>query len=218
MISDLLNNESFWIGTIVADLLWISAWLFLWYRDRNKPPVEERDLNEYVIREQLQGFLRNNRIVGSADIRDGWVFAPVPPERLEPLAIQFLNAWSVIANIGENTHNGYLAYYVNGNARLLELDVDSLREAYTVLSRLVEDRRKSRVLYRGFSENEIDMMVRMGMSAYFKDDGLFPESNAAASGLMDNRVEFLIAKEVLTLAIETSGRKHNEGFGPGRMA
>jgi hypothetical protein len=211
-MSEIISSDTFWWGIIVADVLWVTGLLALkWVRHWQacRIPTEERDLGQHLIREQLQEFLRRNNIVGAADIRDGWVFAPVDPDRLDPLVRTLMSAYLTIAGQSENSRNGMI--YGHAHGRYIPLcDVEDLREAHTALSRVVEDRRKSRALYKGFSENEIDMMVRDGLSASYKDDGEFADSNMAASGLLDKSRDFLLAKQVLELALEIITRSRTE--------
>jgi hypothetical protein len=194
---------------IVASLL---GWYgFRWLRRKLQPiPVAEegeRDLSDTHVRKGLTDFLARHKIVGDADIRNGFVLAPVPPERLEPLAIVLGNAAAFISRLRNPSASSiYIRDSVNDRFMLLgDLDLDHLVDASRVMQRVAEDRRKTRSLYKGLTDDEMRSMVRAGMSQWLKDDGEFGHSNEVMTGLWDERPEFLMALNVLDLLFKVKG-------------
>lgn len=169
-------------------------------------PVEPEvsDLSDHATRAKLNSSLERLGVIGDADIRKGKVYPAVPADRLHPLAVVLENAGAVARRLRNPAACSlYVRDSMNDRFMLLsELDLEHIMDAATVMRRTVEDRQKSRSIYKGMTDDEIRSLVRAGMSFYYKDDGSFPESNAAASGAMDDTPEFLIAREVLLLAFQ----------------
>lgn len=204
----------FWLSFIVA-IPWFGLRLYGWWRYRKAikrrlaeiagPPT----LDNPDIQRRLTMFLAKHGISGDADIRDGKVYGNVPPARLQPLAVLLQNAFSMIVQT-PNAVNGDLYYAVKNPGEGTGwsyrcaggVGVSDLGDAARVMQRVAEDHKKSRSLYKGMTDDEITSLVRAGMSFYYKDDGSFPESNAAAQGQLDGTPEFLIAAEVLKLAFQ----------------
>lgn len=171
-----------------------------------KEPVEPEvaDLSHHATRDKLNSSLERLGVIGDADIRQGKVFPAIPADRLHPLAVVLENAAAITRRLRNPAACSlYVRDSMNDRFMLLsELDLEHVMEAATVMRRVAEDRQKSRALYKGMTDDEIKSLVRAGMSFYYKDDGSFPESNAAASGALDGTPEFLIAREVLMLAFQ----------------
>lgn len=178
-----------------------------WLKHRNAVQQRLRDLTEHETRQELTGFLRKWQVVGDADIRNGFVLAPVPPEKLEPLAVVLGNAAAFIARLRNPAASSlYVRDSVSDRFMLLgDLDLDHLVDAARVMQRVAEDRRKSRSIYKGMTEDEMKALTRAGMSQWLKDDGEFGHSNEVMTGLWDERPEFLMAMNVLDLAFKVKG-------------
>ncbi len=86
-----------------------------------------------------------------------------------------------------------------------DLDLDHLVDAARVMQRVAEDRRKSRSIYKGMTEDEMKSLTRAGLSQWLKDDGEFGHSNEVMQGIWDERPEFLMAMNVLDLAFKVKG-------------
>lgn len=173
--------------------------------------LSSRDLADPSVRADLTAFLTKRRVVGNADIRDGFVFAPVPVERLDPLATVLSNAAGFTRLL---TNPAACIVYVRDSMTgkeypLGDLDLDNIGEAARVMQRVAEDRRKSRSLYKGLTEDEMRAMVRAGLSQWLKDAGDFPESNEVMQGLWDERPEFLMALNVLELLYKVKGARND---------
>lgn len=181
-------------------------WIDREIADEPKKP-DSRDLCEAHVRADLTNFLRKNGVVGDADIRQGMVFAPVPPDRLEPLAVVLGNAAAFASRLRNPSANSiYIRDSLTDQFMLLgDLDLDHLADAARVMQRVAEDRRKSRSFYKGMTEDEIRALTRAGMSQWLKDDGSFAESNEVMQGLWDERPEFLMAMHVLDLTFKVKG-------------
>lgn len=197
------------IVAVVSSLLGLYAVRRLdrWLKHRNAVEARLRDLAEHPTRQELTGFLKKQQVVGDADIRNGFVLAPVPPEKLDPLAVVLGNAAAMIARLRNPAASSlYVRDSVSDRFMLLgDLDLDHLVDAARVMQRVAEDRRKSRSLYKGLTDDEMRAMVRAGLSQWLKDDGSFPESNEVMQGVWDERPEFLMAMNVLDLLFKVKG-------------
>lgn len=131
-----------------------------WLSPRHKGgvvPPGERTLSDREVMVDLTAFLRKQNVVGDADIRDGVVFPPVPPEKLDPLAVVLGNA-AVFINRLRNPAacSLYVRDSMSDRFMLLpDLDLDHLLDASRVMQRVAEDRRKSRSLYKGLTDDEM---------------------------------------------------------------
>lgn len=204
-----LETAIYLFVAIVSSLLGVLAVRRLdrWLKQRNAVQQRLRDLSDHATRQELTSFLQKQQVVGDADIRNGFVLAPVPPEKLEPLAIVLGNAAAFIARLRNPAASSlYVRDSVNDRFILLgDLDLDHLVDAARVVQRVAEDRRKSRSIYKGMTEDEMKSLTRAGLSQWLKDDGSFPESNEVMQGLWDERPEFLVAMNVLDLLFKVKG-------------
>lgn len=194
---------------IVSSLLGVLAVRRLdrWLKHRNVVQQRLRDLKDQATRQELTAFLQKQQVVGDADIRNGFVLAPVPPDNLEPLAIVLGNAAAFIARLRNPAASSlYVRDSVSDRFMLLgDLDLDHLVDAARVMQHVAEDRRRSRSLYKGMTEDEMKALTRAGLSQWLKDDGEFGHSNEVMQGLWDERPEFLMAMNVLDLAFKVKG-------------
>lgn len=204
-----LETAIYLFVAIVSSLLGVLAVRRLdrWLKQRNAVQQRLRDLADQGTRQELTGFLQKQQVVGDADIRNGFVLAPVPPEKLEPLAIVLGNAAAFISRLRNPAASSlYVRDSVNDRFILLgDLDLDHLVDAARVMQRVAEDRRKSRSIYKGMTEDEMKSLTRAGLSQWLKDDGEFGHSNEVMQGLWDERPEFLMAMNVLDLAFKVKG-------------
>lgn len=178
-------------------------------RYRAAVEVQLRHLQEDAVRRDLAAFLRKQRVVGDADIRDGMVFAPVPPDRLEPLAVALGNAVSITQRLANGSADSLYVRRREGDFVLIDLDLDHLIDAARVMQRVAEDRRKSRSIYKGMTDDEMTAMTRAGLSQAFKDEGDFATSNAVMSGDWDDHPEFRRAMHVLDLVFKVKGSRND---------
>lgn len=178
---------------------------------RKQVVVEERirHLKDEQVRSELSGFLRKQMVVGDADIRQGIVFAPVPPERLEPLAIALGNAVGILRRLPNLSADVLYVKKRDGSLAMIDLDLDHLIDAARVMQRVAEDRRKSRSIYKGLTEDEMVSLTRAGLSQAFKDQGNFEMSNTVMSGDWDNHPEFQRAMNVLDLTFKVKGARND---------
>ena len=192
---------------IVSSLLGVVAVRRLdrWLKHRNAVQQRLRDLREQPTRQQLTAFLSKWNVVGDADIRQGMVFAPVPPERLEPLALALGNAVGLLRNLPNLAADVLYVRNKDGSLAMIDLDLDHLVDAARVMQRVAEDRRKSRSIYKGLTDDEMRSLTRAGLSQWLKDDGEFGHSNEVMQGLWDERPEFLMAMNVLDLTFRVKG-------------
>lgn len=164
------------------------------------------DLNMSYTRTDLTAFLAAHGIHGDADIRDGKVYPPVDPTKLDPLALRLRNAHAVVGRLrNPNACSLYIMDSEGSRPMLVDLDLHDIGEAASVMERVAADRRKSRALYRGMTAEEVTKLVRAGMSAFFKDDGEWGDANLAMTGALDESREFKIAREALELAFKVKG-------------
>lgn len=185
-IISFFSSPSFLAASVFFVLLQWGPYLVSRWREKDKPVVVEveegpLDLSDLTTRGRLQVFLQKYQITGDAEIRNGFVYAPVPPERLEPLAHVLGRATDLIARM-PNTAQDALYVMPNGNAMLTGIDLSDIREAESVMRRVAEDRKKSRSIYKGLTEDEITAFVRAGLSQWYKDQGMFEASNLVMTG------------------------------------
>lgn len=200
------GSAVFWIATIV----WILYMLASIGRAK-KPVVVETgplDLGDPLTRTRLQAFLQKHEISGDAEIRDGFVYAPVPPERLEPLAHILGRADNLIAEL-QNPAADMLFLLSDGKAKITEIDLSDVREAASVMRRVAEDRKKSRTLYKGYTDDELKAVVRAGLSQWYKDHGDFEYSNKVMAGDYDDDRVVQQGLYILDLLFKVKGARND---------
>lgn len=192
---------------VIASLIGVWAFNRLHRFLRHRAVVEEklRLLKDETVRNELSGFLRKNMVIGDADIRQGIVFAPVPPERLEPIALALNNAAAMMHRMENRAADSLYIRLKDGSLALIDLDLDHLIDAARVMQRVAEDRRKSRSIYKGMTEDEMVSLTRAGLSQAFKDSGEFEMSNAVMQGGYDDHPEFQRTLRVLDLTFKVKG-------------
>lgn len=212
-----MNTEIISIPGLLALAFWtvLSLGIVWTYRKADTGKFEDggvlRNLSTPEVRLDLTAFLRKQHVIGDADIRGGVVYAPVPAERLDPLAVVLENAASMISRLrNPGACSLYVRDAVGGEYKLLaDLDLDHLLDAARVMNRVAEDRRKSRSIYKGMTDNDMTAMTRAGLSQAFKDQGNFEMSNTVMSGDWDNHPEFQRALAVLDLTSKVKGARND---------
>lgn len=185
--------------------VWAFNRLHRWAKSRAAVEVGLRHLKDQNVRTELSGFLRKNMVVGDADIREGIVFAPVPPERLEPLALALGNAVGLLRVLPNLAADALYVQKKDGSLALVGLDLDHLVDAARVMQRVAEDRRKSRSIYKGMTDDEMKALARAGLSQFYKDHGRFEASNKIMAGEWDDKPVMLGAIAVLDLTFKVKG-------------
>lgn len=180
-----------------------------WLHRRAVVEVKLRHLKDHLVRSELSGFLRAQNVFGDADIRDGVVYAPVPADRLEPLAVVLGNAAAMLARFPNRAADSLYLRNADGSLILTGIDLDHLVDAARVMQRVAEDRRKTRSIYKGMTEEEMISLTRAGLSQAFKDEGEFEMSNKIMSGDYDNSPEFRRAMHVLDLTFRVKGARND---------
>jgi hypothetical protein len=175
-------------------------------------PVEEqavevgpKNLSERHIRERLTLFLAAHQITGDADVRNGHFLAPVPASKLEPLAIMMRRAWNRIQSL-KNPAACSLYIRDSENDRFLlldELDLADVGEMLRVMERVVSDRKKSRSLYKGMTDEEFEKIAVAATARYLKDHGEFQRAIEVATGNVAlYGTEIAVARAALELAFQ----------------
>lgn len=196
---------SYFIVALASSVLLFNGIRLLDRKLRYTPvEVKLRLLTEKGVRDELSGFLRKQMVTGDADIRDGVVFAPVPAERLGPLGILLKDAASVREML-VNPEADSLYVRVNGEFHITGLDLSDISEAASVMSRVAEDRRKSRGIYKGMTEDEMRSLTRAGISQYYKNDSQPEKAYEVMQGVWDEGQTFKLVKAVLELAFKVKG-------------
>ena len=170
-------------------------------RDETPVDVGPKDLSDQHIRERMTNFLAVHEIGGDADVRGGRFYPPVPPSKLEPLALVMRKAWDRIQRLKNPASCSlYVRDSVNDRFMLLdELDLMDIGEILRVVERVAEDRRKSRSLYKGMSDDEIHSLVIASLSRWLKDHGEHEKAHAIMGG--DER-EFVRDISIASAALE----------------
>lgn len=208
MISTILIYASVAITAIFAGVYGV-RWLDRKMRGQAQDEARIRRLSEESVRAELSGFLRKQMVVGDADIRQGIVFAPVPADRLEPLAVALGNAASMLARMQNRAADSLYIRNKDGSLALIDLDLDHLVDAARVMQRVAEDRRKSRSIYKGLTDKELLSLARAGLSQWYKDQGMFEVSNKIMNGDWDEESVMLGAVQVLDLTFKVKGARND---------
>lgn len=158
------------------------------------------------VRDRLTKFLQMQSIVGSANIRDGKVLPMIAVADLEPLTNILRESYYMMAQ-PDMRPDLYMMRRDQLSPRLIHdgMDVETLRKAFTLLEQVAEDRRKSRSVFKGMTDDEIDSFVRGGMSAYFKSVRAEVFAADAKAGKMDDSEMAGVAREALKLALLVKG-------------
>lgn len=189
MISD-YGMALFWFATVMSVVIPLAIflkrqpWRFAEGGLVSKPEKEVfRDLANPATRDSLAKFLQAHGITGEADIRDQKVFPAVPAMHLDPLAVVLNLAASRIDRL--KNPNACALYMRDVEADrwviLDELSLFDLRNAARVITRVAEDRKKSRSIYKGFDDGELDSLVKAGLSGWLKRKGLFEQAQEIMS-------------------------------------
>lgn len=208
MISTITIYGSVALTAIFAGVYGV-RWIDRKMRGPAQAEVRLRRLSEESVRNELSGFLRKQMVIGDADIRQGVVFAPVPAEKLEPLAMALGNAAAALARMENRAADSLYVRNKDGSLALIDLDLDHLVDAARVMQRVAEDRHKSRSIYKGLTEDEMKALTRAGLSQFFKDRGAFNMSNKVMSGEFDEDETFLAAMDVLDLTFKVKGARND---------
>lgn len=140
---------------VVAALVGVGVFRYIRWRIQPQPGFEETgedpdelgfDLSDILVRHRLQRAIDKNHIVGSADIRDGKVYAPVPFERMHPLLGVIDNANAALHRLKNPAACSlYIRDSVNDRFMLVpDLDLDDLREIAELLRAAVAERMRSK--------------------------------------------------------------------------
>lgn len=165
-----------------------------------------RKLSDEDVRTELSSFLRKQMVVGDADIRQGIVYPPVPPERLDPLALQLSNAAATLARMQNPAADSLYFRSRDGAMHLVGIDLDTLLDAARVMQRVAEDRKKSRSLYKGMTEDELLALARASLSHFYKTKMVEPEWAAdIMKGDWDDSREIAIIVSALDLTFKVKG-------------
>lgn len=164
-----------------------------------------KDLADAHIRERMTAFLATHGITGDADVRGGRFFAPVPVSKLEPLAIVMRKAWDRVQRLkNPQACSLYIRDSYNDRFMLLdELDVSDIGEILRVIERVAADRKKSRSLYKGMTDDEIRSLVISAACRWLKDHGEFDAAIQLATGEYKGYLrDIAIATAALELAFQ----------------
>lgn len=205
-----------YLGIALVTLVCLMTVILIRVRREPAEAVEPsviRDLNEHRTRENLERFLNNLRIIGDANIRDGRVCEVVPSATLDQCVRQLrlkLNALRRRIDVGQMRGTDLYYTYDLGTHNeygMADIQIENIEALVGVGERVVEDRRRSRSLYKGHTEEELIAIVRVGMERYWRDaDGDFwEEADAALQGRMDNTREAEVALHVLRQLFEIKG-------------
>jgi len=170
------------------------------------PEPQGFDLTDPRTRARLELFLSKHGIAGDADIRGGKVHPPVPADKLHPLATLFMTAYGrVQMQVNPNSCSLYWRDSANDKFRLMEIDMDHLLEAGTILNRVAEDHRKSKSIYKGWQPEELRNLVRASLSQYYKSRQHFTDAHEIMEGRWDDHPEFQMVLAAVELIFKVKG-------------
>lgn len=146
--------------------------------DRHVPDAEPKDSNTYSLkdaacRSRLSSSLRGSGIYGEADIRYGRVYEPVPPHMISPLASMLTNAAAQIIQFDNSSQSIlYLVDPKTGQMRMSGLDLEVILDTSRVIQRVAEDRKQTRSLYKGLSDQEMADIAKSVVSEHTKNSAV----------------------------------------------
>ncbi|MDY6949857.1 MAG: hypothetical protein SXG53_29640 [Pseudomonadota bacterium] len=129
------------VAAVIASIVGVWSFNRLHRILRKEVAAEKRIrfLSDEKVRNELSGFLRNQMVVGDADIRQGIVFAPVPPERLEPLAIVLNNAAAMFHHLPNLAADALYVRKTDGSWVMIGLDLAHVVDAARVMQTVAAD-------------------------------------------------------------------------------
>lgn len=180
-------------------------------------PPREIDLKHASVRERLSRAISGIGITGDANIRGGFVVETIRPELLDPsLSAMRVAVAALLAKVTIKRTIGKDLYYLaptenplpgapESEPRLADIQVDDLTALIAVVERVAEERKRSRSLYRGMTEDEITALARTALRAYYTDDGEFGDANAVTTGALDKTRDMAICRSLIETVFLVKG-------------
>ncbi len=162
------------LALFLSLLNWIASMIFMRRISIEKAADTETltweglDLDEYFHRERLQKLFDQYEVRGSMNVRDGQLCAVVPGDALTPLAKRLRSAVALVKL--HPAAGADLFYMENGVIGLADLTIMEIEQAASVIEREAEDRNSSRKLYRGFGEEEVWRLARVGAADFVRNE------------------------------------------------
>lgn len=172
-----------------------------------KPP----DLNKQEGRDALDAFLINQRIIGSANVRNGRVHRIVSPREL-PEVVRKLRV--VIEGLSDGRlpapFNLYRAVKRHGEGtgwayEVVDLSLSDLAEFTAIVERVAEDRRQSVQLYNGITDEETLAIARTVAASRLRKGGDFDTAALVLKGTRDDHEAVQIACSTVDLIFKIKG-------------
>lgn len=128
------------------------------------------DLAQRSARERLACWLKDFGITGDANIRGGAVVETIPPGDLSDTISNLRLRCHRLLNLCASGHaNGRDLYFAERTGypattfRLSGIDLDDIAKLVVLSERVAEDRRRSRSLYKGLTDDEVDAMATVAV-------------------------------------------------------
>jgi hypothetical protein len=201
------------LQAVARRLIWARETQMLVAGEDTLPTI--KPLADGLVREWLTKFLLSNRFLGDANIRNGLVHEVLPAKKLDAKVVELrrlVDRLHALKDNGEVIGTG-LFYAQHGPSKLglTDIDIVDLEYLVSIAERVAEDRKRSRSLYKGLTDDEITAFVRIGLQRYFAslDPDFFSEAassaDAAKRGEMDDSEVFKMLRAVLLQLFEVKG-------------
>jgi hypothetical protein len=140
-------------------------------------PTAQVDLALGIVRERLTKWIAKFGLIGDANIRGGIVVETIPPGDLGDVSNSLRNrAQAVLAGIASGRIIGTDLYVKRWNESgdkpyytLADLTIDDVSSLVVLAERVAEDRRRSRSLYKGLTDEETTKIARSAASRVFPE-------------------------------------------------
>lgn len=183
------------------------------------PAPVQHDLSDARTRERLEAILNAACILGSANIRDGRVCEIVPAAALDSTvrsARLKVNSLRLRVDLGQM--RGTDLYYASEitpdqfSYLMADLQIECVEALVGIAERVAEDRRRSRSLYKGLSDDDLTALIRVALARYWDDQAkgeFFSEasafSDAARRGELDGSEHAKMLRTTILQLFEIKG-------------
>jgi hypothetical protein len=216
-VLQLFEHFDAWLAYSVASAFALGLWspvkaliARLLADDSDELPPSYLALYNPSDRAQVQSALSRMLVRGDANIRNGVLCPVVLPQDLPPLAARLRAVAKGLSDgrlpIPYNLHRAVGRKDGPGwGYEAVELGLSDIVDIATALERVVEDRRASRSLYKGMTDDEIAAMARTAVAGYYRRNQEFDLANETLSGGRDAAPSLAIARETIELIYRVKG-------------
>ncbi len=205
--------------------IWIIASVAWGYFTQDRPPKLETqpqpdevstaasiigtDLSQGVVRDRLTRYLKTLGVTGDANIRHGIVIETLSPREIADISHSLrIRTHSLLGVQGRGQMQGKDLYYKRVTPTedpriefsLADVSTDDLATLAILAERVAEDRRRSRSLYKGLSDDEMTTLARSAMAEVKPD-----HAAAIRAGEFDQSSAYRVATTAIGLLFSIKG-------------